>query len=128
MPRKNTDLGDFQEGELAEEVWSKKRILIGLLTLCFVVGSLGYFGTGFVTDALRSREVLGKQTPIQEIEIPNQEEVNKILVNAKEELSQITSENITASESAIQKIIQDLERLQGGDTDAKNIVCGYVCR
>lgn len=121
---------EFQEGEVVEEIWSKRRIFIGIAVVVAVLGLGSYFFKSSFQDALPQKATLGTQDviPTPEVEIPNKEELNEILNNAKESLSEITSENVTSSESAIQKIIQDLERVQGGDGTAKNVLCEYVCK
>lgn len=46
--------------------------------------------------------------------IPTKKDVESVIKNAAENLQKITEENVTSSQAAIQKIIQDLQSIQEG--------------
>ena len=116
----------IQEGEIVETEWDIKKLLIGLvvLILLIIIGSYIFFPSketqpqalGVATNNL-------SPTP----PLPDQEDVQNIIDNARKTLSQITSENLTSSEAAIQRVINDLETLKGKD-GAVELLCNMVCK
>ena len=59
--------------------------------------------------------------------LPSKESVQSIVNSAQDALSKITSENITSSQAAIQKVITDLQQLQE-KKDAVGVFCEVVCK
>lgn len=122
----------FQEGELVES-WSKPKIYIalGALLVILCAGIVGYSMLEEQVVPKQERSVLSAsdaQVRAQNIKLPNSQDVSNILEQAKENLSQITSENLTSSQAAIQKIIQDLQGLQNGSGSAVGVFCDLVCK
>lgn len=108
--------------------WSKKRLFLALATLLFL-GGVGYFALVNVSEKAKGvlgEEIKGKQT--EEVRLPTRDDVDKILENVRSQLSTITSENITASEAAVQKAIADLQSIQGGSQSAIGAFCDLVCK
>ncbi|HVZ67800.1 MAG TPA: hypothetical protein VG917_06105 [Patescibacteria group bacterium] len=124
---------DIHEGEIVETQWDIKKIGIGLmaLALLFIGASYVLFPVGGSTGS-QDRGVLGissesdkKVTPSVP-PLPNKEDFQQVIDNAKDTLSGITSDNLTSSQAAIQKIITDLQALQG-KKDATDAICSLVC-
>lgn len=123
---------EIDEDNKTEERWDLKRVLIGLILLV-VFGGLGiYYLIGFVErNGLNlNRKTLGAatQNEISPPPLPTKEDISKIITTARDELSQITSDNLTSSQAAIQKIIGDLQSLTGGKKSAADILCEFVCK
>lgn len=121
------------EGEIIETKWDIKKIVIGMILLAFLIalGALvlfpnknNYSGTvGEKALGVASDEGDGqKEAP----SLPTKEDIEQILKETKTTISQITTENITSSEAAIQKLITNLEVLSG-KKDAKDVICDLVC-
>lgn len=126
---KITEERDVIDGELIEEVWSKKRILI-MLTLVgtfFLVGVLIFRYFSPIED---SQDVLSAADQMEyepTPKIPSKKDVESVIKNAAENLQKITEENVTSSQAAIQKIIQDLQSIQEGSKSSTNVFCKVVC-
>ena len=71
-------------------------------------------------------KTLGVSTE-NKIVLPDKKDAENILKNVQKEINAITPENITSSDSAILRIIEDLERLRSGDANALETVCSLVC-
>ena len=63
----------------------------------------------------------------KEVLLPTKENIETIIHNAQETLSELTSENLTSSQAAIQKLIADLQKLQE-NKDAVGVICDLVCK
>ena len=115
------------EGEIVETRWDLKKIVIVAVTL-LVLGLLGAImltGIGR-QSSVSDREALGVAS--EDIpSLPTSEDVERIIRETRETISNITAENLTSSQAAIQKMISDLEVLQG-KKDAKDVICDLVCR
>lgn len=115
------------EGETIESRWDPKKIIIGLIIL-LVIGLLGatmLTGIGR-RSSISDREALGvvsEDVP----SLPTSDDVERIIRETRETVSNITAENLTSSQAAIQKMISDLEVLQG-KKDAKDVICDLVCK
>ncbi len=122
------------EGETIETKWDFRRIAIGVTIFAFLLflGGLMLFPSS-KTSGIKDRKTLGvssgdagnekKEAP----GLPTAEDVDRILNNAKKTISQISSENLTSSTAAIQKLITDFESLQG-KKDAVGVFCELVCK
>lgn len=130
MRRKIDREDGFQEGEVVES-WSKKRIGIAIFVLLAIVGGLGY-GVIHVTEETINKpveelRVLGESSA-RDVKLPSKSDIENTLETAQEELSKISSENVTASDAAIQKVIQDLQSIQGGGKEPIDVVCEMLCK
>jgi hypothetical protein len=115
------------EGEIVQTEWDLKKIGAGLLVaaLLFIAGAYILFpkgGSNFSTDTLGA-SINASPTP----HLPNKEDVQNIIMNAKDALSEITADNLTSSQAAIQKVISDLQGLQG-QSGAVGVFCNLVCK
>lgn len=119
---------EITEGEIVEKEWDIKKIGIGLfiLVLLFIAGTYVIFPKG---SDFQSPETLGAQTvnlsPTPPL--PNKEDVQGVINNAQETLSKVSAENLTASQAAIQQVINDLQTLQGKN-GAVHLLCNTLCR
>ncbi len=128
--RKKIEEHAFQEGELVER-WSRPKIFVALGVL-FVLLCVGIIGYSMIEEKVTpNQSVLSasdSKANVQNVKLPSGEDVSNILDQAKENLSQITSENLTSSQAAIQKIIHDLQNLQNGSGSAVGTFCDLVCK
>jgi hypothetical protein len=118
----------FEEGELVER-WSRRRLLVALVTLV-TLGVLGYFAfkeVGDKTKQFSMANVKGESTK-EDVKLPTKEDIDRVLEEVRQQLSNITSENITASEAAVQKAITDLQKIQTGSQSAVGAFCELVCK
>jgi len=117
------------EGETVETRWDLKKIIIGVVIL-LVLGLLGVImltGIGR-QSSVSDREALGVESKDEDApSLPTSENVERIIRETRETISNITSDNLTSSQAAIQKMISDLEILQG-KKDAKDVICDLVCK
>lgn len=131
MPRKK--IIEAEKDFNTEEVWNIKRIGIALacLAVLLTIGGVFLFAAlKGVTMGLR-RGVLGASVNRAKSNSTNQlpkADVNKIILNAQETLSKLTSENLTSSQAAIGKLIQELQALQGSKKNAGEVFCEMVCK
>ncbi len=121
------------EGETVESLWDIKKIAIGLIILAFLIslGVLMLFPNSNSQDESKDRKALGisseDNTHPGVPTLPTKEDIENILRDAQDTLSKITSENLTSSQAAIQKLITDLEVLQG-EKNVKDVICDLVCK
>ncbi|OGH17773.1 MAG: hypothetical protein A2868_01100 [Candidatus Levybacteria bacterium RIFCSPHIGHO2_01_FULL_40_15b] len=124
------------EGETVETRWDLKKIIIGVVILLV----LGLLGAIMLTGISRQSPISDRETlgAISEDEnesrggrerpsLPSSQDVERIIHETRETISNITAENLTSSQAAIQKMISDLEVLQG-KKDAKDVICDLVCK
>jgi gas vesicle protein len=116
------------EGETVETQWDIKRIVIGIVILAILAsfGALFFFPKKPSSD----QATLGVSSGESSRELPNlptQDDVENIVSEAKSALSEITSENLTSSQAAIQKIISDLQKLQE-NKGAIGAICSLICK
>jgi hypothetical protein len=122
---------EVQEGQIVESSWDLKKILIGgfVIVTLFLFALIIFFPG---KNSGRKPVTLGAQTDRQQLTptppLPDKEDVQNIINSAKDTLSQITSENLSSSESAIQKVISDLQSLQAGSGSAVDVFCNFVCK
>ena len=115
------------EGEIVETEWNLKKIGAGLLVAALLFIAVAYilFPKG---GSNLSKGTLGGSTSVSPTPtLPTKEDVQNVITNAKDTLSQITSDNLTSSQAAIQKIISDLQGLQG-KSGAVGVFCDLVCK
>lgn len=128
MPNTRIDKPKIFEGETVETRWDLKKIIIGFVIL-LVLGLLGAImltGVSKRSGTSSEREALG--TTSEDVpSLPTSEDVERIIRETRETISNITAENLTSSQAAIQKMISDLEVLQG-KKDAKDVICDLVCK
>ncbi|HVT01311.1 MAG TPA: hypothetical protein VHE53_03720 [Patescibacteria group bacterium] len=136
MPKKELSIkvdDDVQDGEVVETQWDIKKIGIGLalLALMFIGASYVLFPVGGASNH-PDKGVLGisaesdTKKQIDPPPLPNSQDIQQVIDNAKDTLSGITSDNLVSSQAAIQQIITDLQVLQG-KKDAKAAVCAMIC-
>lgn len=132
MRRKIDQDEGFTDGEVVD-VWSKKRILIGLVVLTlFVSGAVFAFGK----VKHKATQVLGIESGprisssySQSVKLPTQKDATKLLDQARQELNNLTSENLSASQAGgLQKVIQDLQNIKSGSNSAVGVFCDLVCK
>lgn len=130
MRRKIDREDGFQEGDVVE-AWSKKRISIAILLTLALIGGLGYgivtWTEGTLNKPVEELRVLGESSA-EDIELPSRDDIERTLETAKNELEKISTENVTASDAAIQKVIQDLQSIQGGGKEPIDVVCEMLCK
>lgn len=130
MRRKIEKEEGFTDGEVMES-WSGKRILVGLFVLVIIIGASVMF-LSKVQE--RTSKVLGSKTQLQQIasdkdiKLPSKETAQDLLNTAKKELDKITSENVSASDGALQKVISDLQKVQNGKETPIDALCKMVCK
>ncbi|MFI5265182.1 MAG: hypothetical protein ACHQT7_00370 [Candidatus Levyibacteriota bacterium] len=130
MRRKIERDEEFMDGEVVE-AWSRRRIIVALVIL-LALGIGGFLLFGKVKD--KAVQVLGiasgpRITPPQDIKLPTQEDAANLLDRAKQELNNLTSENLSASQaSGLQKVIQDLQSIKSGSGSAVGVFCDLVCK
>ncbi len=127
MRRKIIDPDErFQEGKIVES-WSKVRVLIALVVIAGIA-ALGYIL--FTKAQSKAARVLGAESPkidTQNVHLPTRADANKVLNSVKQELNNLTSDNLTSSQAALQKIITDLQMLQSGKGNAADLICNTIC-
>lgn len=118
------DLKSAEDGEVVETEWDWKRVGVGIFVLAvlFIVGSYIFFPKGSNQATLGASTQNLSPTPA----LPNERDVQGIINSAKQTLSQLTSNNLTSSQAAIQKVITDLQQLQGSKS-AVGAFCSLVC-
>ena len=137
MPNIKIDKPKILEGEEVETRWDLKKIIIGVI----ILSALGLLGAIMLTGIGRQSSVSddgkalgvasrdedksggGRETP----SLPSSQDIERIIRETRETISTITAENLTSSQAAIQRMISDLEVLQG-KKDAKDIICELVCK
>lgn len=115
------------EGEIVETEWDLKKIGAGIfiLALLFIIAFYlipqrkGFDSGAGILGVSSSRA----PTP----PLPNKEDIQNVIMSAKDALSEITADNLTSSQAAIQKVISDLEALQG-KSGAVGVFCNLVCK
>ncbi len=123
---------EAQEGEIVESSWDLKKIGIGIVVLIFlfIVGSYFFKFMDNTLSQAKNIRVLGVSTASVASQnvppLPTKKDIDSVIQNAKTTLSQITSDNVGASDSAIQKLIGDLQTLQG-KKGALGAFCNLVC-
>ena len=128
MKRLKVKEEEVQEGEIIDSSWDLKKLLIGfvVLIIVFIIGSyLLKFGAKQIENQVNDTKVLGAKS--QDVPpLPTKKDIDQVITNAKNTLSEITSENLTSSSSAIQKLIDDLHELQG-HRGAVGAFCKLIC-
>lgn len=135
MPRRKV-IQEEQVEEEAEEYWDIKKLLIGLtITLALAAFIFYVISTIVLVPQQQPSTVLSERTKAEkeppqppDIDLPSEEDVTAILNSVKDNISQITAGNFTSSQSAITKMITDLQKLKIGNRTAKDYVCDVVCK
>lgn len=129
MRRKIIDPDEkFQDGEIVES-WSKVRVLVASFAIILLLGA-GYFA--FTKAKTKATQVLGiesgpRSINTSDVHLPTQDDANRLLENAKQELNNLTSGNLTSSQAALQRIITDLQSLQNGKENPTDLICHTIC-
>lgn len=124
--KKKTVEEKIEVDEKQDLKWSKKRIAVATGAVLGIIGMAFYFAT-IPQDADKVLGVDEKQEEPQ-IELPTQREVERIVENAQESLSNIDVNDVVTSQPQIQQVIKELEKISGGENDIKDIVCQTVCK
>ncbi len=117
-----------EEERVEDEVvmrWSKNKIAIATVVVVLII-----FG-GLYAISLMSQnpKVLGeKSVDKPKIKLPDENDVEEILENAQDELSNINAKDILQSQPKIKKIIDDLTSLTGSSVSAKSLICDSLCK
>ena len=117
-----------KEGEIKPiQERSFRHIIFGTIFFGVLFSLLGIFiWETKLRNIKPSSKTLGVSTE-NKIVLPDKKDAENILKNVQKEINTITPENITSSDSAILRIIEDLERLRSGDANALETVCSLVC-
>lgn len=125
----------IEEGELIEEVWSIKKIIIGIASIATVAGG-GYAVKEFVLDKNiqekpsvvqeSSKAVEGAQT--QQIEVEEiKENIQEKLNSLRSEVTNLNAAEVASSSPQVQKILQDLKGLENYPKDQAKNMCQQIC-
>lgn len=116
--------------EIVEEAevimrWSGKRIVIATLLVIIIIAG-GIYAISLLSQ---NKKVLGETTQSKpQIQLPDENSVEKIINTAQDELSNINAKNIIESQPKIKKIIDDLTHLTGSSNSAKDLICNNFCK
>lgn len=120
MRKKEVEIKPIQER-------SFRHIIFGTIFFGVLFSLLGIFiWETKLRNIKPSPKTLGVSTE-NKIVLPDKKDAENILKNVQKEINAITPENITSSDSAILRIIEDLERLRSGDANALETVCSLAC-
>jgi len=131
MAVKKIDKEEAQDGEVVESSWDLKKIGIGIVVLIIIL-IFGSYAFSFVGNKLSQGSklsVLGTSTtqvPKEVPPLPSKKDFDRVVENAKNTLSQLTSDNVSTSDGTIQNLINDLQALQG-KKGAVGAFCNLVC-
>lgn len=108
-----------------EAEWSIKRIAIFSSIVGLLIFGIFYF------FQVKNGEILGEEDTSSkiggpQIEIPSKDDVDEILEDAEENISNINPEDIVSSQPQIQNAIEQLEKLTNRD-NFKETFCSTVC-
>ena len=130
MPRKK----EMSDEPIKEEItlhWSTKRILIGFVISAALIGIL-YYGVSLALQKSMQKAALPEKnvtiTPPVNVSLPSQKDVNTIIQQAQKQITQLTPDNVASSQSTINVLISNLQKLQSGKESPKDAVCQLVCK
>lgn len=106
-----------------------RHVFFGMFFFGTLISLLGIFlwETQFKKiNPANTQNTLGASTSVPRVDVPH-EKAADLLSSIQKEINAITPENITSSDSAILKIIGDLQNLRSGDQSAFETVCSMVC-
>lgn len=126
----------IQEGELVQEVWSIKKIIIGVVSIATVVGG-GFAAKEFILDKQKQAKpasvqesskgtVEGAQTgqvEVEKVKKTAQEKINDI----KDQVTNLNAQEVASSSHQVQKIIQDIKSLENYPKDQAKSMCQQIC-
>jgi hypothetical protein len=125
--------GEILESEKKHEEnddihWSKKRIAVFISIIGIIIFAIFYF------FQLRFGEVLGEKEEKDmssnvggpQIQIPSKYDVDEILQDTEENISNIDANDIISSQPQIQNAIEQLEKLTNRD-NFKETFCSVIC-
>lgn len=126
----------IQEGELVQEVWSIKKIIIGVVSIATVVGG-GYAAKEFIFDKQKQPKpasvqesskgtVEGAQTgqvEVEKVKKTVQEKINDI----KDQVINLNAQEVASSSPQIQKVIDDIKGLEKYPKDQAKNMCQQIC-
>ena len=137
MANKRIDNPKIFEGETVEARWDLKKIIIGVIILSILgllgaimltgIGRQGSINNGGETLGEVSGDEDGSREATEAPFLPSSQDVERIIRETRETISNITAENLTSSQAAIQKMIQDLEKLREGK-NTTDVFCNLVCK
>ena len=134
MKKQELKLEDSIEGEI-ESAWDPKKIIIGVV----ILSVLGLLGSIMLTGSSRQDSTNGpsalgvtsddfeKLDDSEVPQLPDRSDVDRIIRETRETISNLTAENLTSSDAAIQKVISDLSKLREGK-GAGDVLCDLVCK
>ncbi len=117
------------------EKWSVTKIVIGILMGLF----LGYFVYIFVHDVAnkihqKAVQILDQTTQVskrpipQQVQLPSLNDASGILSDVQQTVSRFSAQNISSSQSAIEKVIVELQQLQSGQKNVSKVFCDLACK
>ena len=122
-----------QEGEIVETRWDLRKLAIGvvILILLFIAGAYIFLPNN-QSASQNDSGVLGISSNSSSSKkdippLPSKDDIQNIITNAQSSLSQITADNLTSSQAAIQQIITNLQEIQSSKS-ATNVFCDLVCK
>lgn len=128
MANKN-EKEDIIEGEEVESNWDLRKIALGVVVIS-IIGLLGIIALSRFDKPsfLNENKTLGVSNRNEDVvEPPSTKEVEKIINETREAITNISPENLISSQAAIQKMISNLEILQG-KKDVKDVICDAICK
>jgi hypothetical protein len=128
------------ENILQEEVWDKKKIVLGIV----VAGTILFSAYKIKTLVLDTKEDLKREEKISrqevegastiarpEIDLPTKEDIQEDLVEKvtviKEEIQRLKLEEVATSSPQVQKIIKDIQSIEDYPKNQARQMCQEIC-
>lgn len=135
----------IQEGEFSESTWDKKKIIITLLLLGFIaVGVFKYRDSlfsfipqdtseSFVMGASAEKNPAAKDRGRASTEASKAATLESMsfqdrLMELKEEITHLNPADVAGSTPQIQKVIKDIQSLQGYPQSQAKQMCQNICK
>lgn len=133
------------EGEFTEEKWDKKKIILGAITIAFLLYG-GYYAKSMYLDPTGNNDlsektkVAGAQTQADEeaklestgigssnFSLPSTRDVQQQLEKLTTQVNKISVTEIASSSPQIQKVIKDLQSLENLPRSQAKQACEQIC-
>lgn len=126
----------IQEGELVQEAWDIKKIVIGVFSVVILLGG-GYVAKTMVLDTNQQKPsqkviqsskgtVEGAHTQnidVVQVKDSIQEKINTL----KSQVTNLNAAEVASSSPQIQKVIQDIKGLENYPKDQAKQMCQQIC-